>query len=140
MDKAKAAEKLNAAAEIAAQTATKRLPEFTVVQKWLDNEAEIKLKKALEDTMKAISALRDFGLNFLGNAEVDLVMAYVSGYFLYVIICEVKRADTYPWQTECGLPNKQAVNKAEIQLTKDQCPAGRVFQYRVGLGIGQNTG
>ena len=25
-------------------------------------------------------------------------------------------------------------------LTSDQCPAGRVFQYRVGSGIGQNTG
>ena len=107
MEKAKAAEKLNAAAKIAAQTATKRLPEFTVVQKWLDNEAEIKLKKALEDTMKAISALRDFGLNFLGNAEVDLVMAYVSGYFLHVIICEVKRADTYPW----GMANRMWTSK-----------------------------
>ena len=34
-------------------------------------------------------------------------------------ICEVKRADTYPWQTKNSLPNKQAVNKAENQLTKD---------------------
>ena len=24
--------------------------------------------------------------------------------------------------------------------TEEQCPAGRVFQYRVGSGIGQNTG
>ena len=27
-----------------------------------------------------------------------------------------------------------------IFLTALQCPAGRVFQYRVGSGIGQNTG
>ena len=52
IDKAKAAQKSNAAAEIAAQAVAKRLPEFTAVQKWLDNEAEIKLKKALEDMMK----------------------------------------------------------------------------------------
>ena len=25
-------------------------------------------------------------------------------------------------------------------MTDKQCPAGRVFQYRVGSGIGQNTG
>ena len=54
MDKAKAAEKSNAAAGIAAQAVAKRLPEFTAVQKWLDNEAEIKLKKALEDMMKKL--------------------------------------------------------------------------------------
>ena len=75
-EKARAAKKSNTAAKIAAQAVAKRLPEFTAVQKWLDNEAEIKLKKALEDMMKkleipalilrslslkAISALRDFG-------------------------------------------------------------------------------
>ena len=83
MEKAKAAEKSNTATENAAQAMAKRLPEFTAVQKWLDNEAEIKLKKALERMMtkleipalilrsisvKAISALRDLGLNLLGDA------------------------------------------------------------------------
>ena len=133
-EKAKTAGKSKAGAESAAQTMAKKLPEFTAVQKWQDNEAEIKLKKALEKMMtnqeipaliirsislKAISALKDFGLNLSGDAEIDLVMAYVSGDFLHVNIFEVKRSDTNPWQTGCSLPNKQAVNKAEIQLTKD---------------------
>ena len=94
---------------------------LTAVQKWLDNEAEINLKKALEKMMtkleipalifrslslKAISALKDFGLNLSGDAEIDLVVAYVSGDYLHVVICEVKRADTHPWQKDCSLPNR----------------------------------
>ena len=35
----------------AAQALAKKLPEFTAVQKWLDNEAEIKLKRVLEQIM-----------------------------------------------------------------------------------------
>ena len=112
-DMAKAKGKSNTAAEGAAQAMAKKLPEFTAVQKWLDNEAEIKLKKSLERMMtkleipalilrsisvKAISALRDLGLNLPGDAEIDLVLAYVSGDFLHVVVCEVKRAATYPWQ------------------------------------------
>ena len=112
----------------------RKLPEFTAVQKWLDIKAEIKLKKAFEQMMtdleipalvirsvdlKAISALNDLGLKLSLDAEIDLVLVYVSGDFLHVIVCEVKRADIYPWQTECGGRNKQAVNKAENQLTKD---------------------
>ena len=31
----------------------------------------------------------------------------------------MKRFDTYPWQKKCPLPNKQAVSKAEVQLSKD---------------------
>ena len=73
---------------------TMKLPELTAVQKWLDSEAEIKLKKALEKIMtslkipaliirsmslKAISALKDLGLKLSGDAEIDLIMAYVSG-------------------------------------------------------------
>ena len=126
--------KSKANAEGIAQAIAKKLPEFTAVQKWLDNEAEIKLKKSLEHMMaklkipalilrsislKAISDLKDLGLQLSGNAEIDLVMAFVSGDFLHIVICEVKRADTYPWQTKNSLPNKQAVNKAENQLTKD---------------------
>ena len=133
-DKTKTAGKNLSAAENSAQAIAKKLPEFTAVQKWLDNEAEIKLKKSLERMMtrleipalilrsisvKALSALRDLGLKVSGDAEIDLVMAYVSGSILHVVICEVKRADTYPWQKECSLPNRQAVNKAENQLTKD---------------------
>ena len=79
------------------------MPEMLAVQKWLDNNAEIRLKKAIEQMMrnqrilaliirslslKTISALKDLGLS--GDAEVDLVMAYVSGDFLHVVICEVK--------------------------------------------------
>ena len=36
-----------------------------------------------------------------------------------MVIFEVKRSDAAPWQTKCSLPNKQAVKKAENQLTKD---------------------
>ena len=53
------------------------------------------------------------------DGEIDLVMAYLSGDFLHVNVYEVKRSDTYPWETKSRPPNKQAVNKAEIQLTKD---------------------
>ena len=134
IDKAMSAGKSKAAAENAAQVVAKKLPESTAVQKWLDNKAEIKLKKALEKMMtkleipalifrslslKAISALKDFGLTLSGDAEIDLVVAYVSGDYLHLVICEVKRADTYPWQKDCSLPNGQAVKKAENQLTKD---------------------
>ena len=132
--KAKSAGKSKAGAENVAQTMAKKLTEFTAVQKWLDNEAEIKLKRALKNMMtdleipaliirsinlKAISALKDLGLKISGDAEIDLMMAFVSGDFLHVVICEVKRADTYPWQTMSLIPNKQAVNKVENQLTKD---------------------
>ena len=131
-EKARAAGKSEVNSESAAELKAKKLPEFSAVQKWLDNEAEIKLKKALEKmttglevpaliirslNLKAISALRDLGIKLQGDAEIDLVMAFVSGDFLHVVVFEVKRADTYPWQTECPLPNKQAVNKAENQLT-----------------------
>ena len=133
-EKAKSAGKSKAGAENAAQAMAKKLPELTAVQKWLDNEAEIKLKKGLEKMMKslkipaliirsmslkAISALKDLGLKLSGDAEIDLMMAYVSGDFLHVVIFEVKRSDAAPWQTKGAKPNKQAVNKAEIQLTKD---------------------
>ena len=89
-----------------------KLPEFNAVQKWLDNHAEIKLKTALEKMMvnlempaliirsidtRQISALQDLGLDIpIGDGEVDVMMAFVSGDLLHVIIFEVKRADTYP--------------------------------------------
>merc|ERR1712020_477011 len=96
--------------------------------------AEIKLKRALEKMMvgrkipallirsvnlKQLSALNDLGLKLPGDAEIDLVMAYISGDFLHVHIFEVKRSDTFPWDTKPRPPNKQAVNKAENQLTRD---------------------
>ena len=111
-----------------------KLPQFLAVKAWQDTNAEIKLKKAVEKMMeeqkiptlllrsvnvKAISALKDLGLKLSGDAEIDLMMAFVSGDFLHIVIFEVKRADTYPWQTKSVNPNKQAVNKAESQLTKD---------------------
>ena len=70
-------------------------------------------------SLKAISALRDLGLNFSTDIEIDLVLAIVSGDFLHVVACAVKRVDSYPWQKESSLPNRQAVNKAENRLTKD---------------------
>ena len=95
-----------------------------------DVEAEIQLKKALEDmmdglripcliirsvTLKAINTLRNLGLNIpAGDGEINLIMAYVFGDFLHIVIFE-----TYPWQTECVPLNKQAVDKAEKQLSKD---------------------
>ena len=106
---------------------TKRLPEFPAVQKWLENEAEIDLKKALVEMMtglkipalviryvhlNALSALKDLGLKVSRGVAIDLAMAYVSGESLHVVILEVKRADTYPWRSVSSLPNKQAVNKA----------------------------
>ena len=121
-------------AEREAAAEAMKLPQFQAVNAWQDVKAEIKLKKALEKMMtrlrfptlivrslnlKAISALKDLGLKLSGDAEIDLLMAIASGDLLHVDIFEVKRADTFPWQTKCAPPNKQAVNKAENQLTKD---------------------
>ena len=107
--KAKAAGKSKAGAEREAELKAKKMPELMAVQKWLDNNAEIRLKKAIEQLMrnqkipaliirslslKAISALKDLGLKLSGDAEIDLMMAYVSGDFLHVVIFEVKRSDT----------------------------------------------
>merc|ERR1712051_420704 len=115
----------------------KRLPEFIAVQQWQDVDVEIKLKRALEKMMKAkkipalvirslemnkISALTYLGIDLEKpekGGEIDLVMAYVSGDGVDVVVFEVKRADTFPWKADEALPNRQAVNKAEIQLTKD---------------------
>merc|ERR1719158_1500781 len=70
--------------------------------------------------MDNISAWKALGINIpAGNGEIDLVMAYSSGDILHVDVFEVKRADTFPWKANDACPNKQAVNKAEIQLTKD---------------------
>ena len=133
-EKAKATGKSKAGAENAAQAMAKKLPEFKAVQKWLDTEAEIKLKLAIEKiatdlkipsliirslSLKAISALTDLGLKLPRDAEIDLLLAYVSGDLLHVAIFEVKRSDTSPWQAKCVPPNMQAVKKAENQLTKD---------------------
>ena len=133
-EKAKAAGKSNAECERLAAAASYKLPLLSALKAWQDVEVEIKLKKAVKDMMsdlkiptliirslnlKAISALKDLGLKLSGDAEIDLLLAYVSGDFLHVVIFEVKRADFYPWQTICPLPNKQAVNNAENQLTKD---------------------
>ena len=133
-ERARAAGKSEVDAERIAQAVARNLPELTAVQRWQDSEAEIKLKRAIEKitsdqkipaviirsvNLKALSALKDLGLNLSGDAEIDLMMAYASGNFLHVVVFEVKRPDTYPWQTKSPTPTKQAVNKAEIQLTKD---------------------
>ena len=132
--KAKVGGKSESEAEKKAFSEAIKLPQFQAVKAWQDTLAEIKLKKALEKMMvglkipallirsvnlKQISALNDLGFNLPGDAEIDLMMAYVSGDFLHVNVYEVKRSDTYPWRTQSRPPNKQAVNKAENQLTKD---------------------
>ena len=53
-EEAKAAGKSEFEAEKAAQFMATKLPEFNAVQKWLDVNVEIKLKKALEKMMKAL--------------------------------------------------------------------------------------
>ncbi len=100
----------------------------------MDSVAEIKLKKAIERMMvglkvpallirsinlKQISVLKNLGLKWSGEGEIDLMLAYVSGDFLHIVVYEVKRSQTLPWQNEAKPPNKQAVNKAETQLYKD---------------------
>ena len=132
--KAKDSEEPEFEAEKKAFAAATKLPQFRAVKAWLDTKAEIKLKKALERMMvglkiptvlirsinlKQISALNDLGLKLPGDAEIDLVMVYSSGDFIHVRVFEVKRNDTFPWDTKSRPPNKQAVNKAENQLTKD---------------------
>ena len=133
-ERVKASGKSNTTAEINAQAWATKLPEFLALQQWLDIQAEIKVKKALEQMMvnmktpaliirslslRAVSALKDLGLRLSGEAEIDLVLAFVSGVFLHVVIFEVKRADTYPLSRSRAAPSRQAVNKAELQLTKD---------------------
>ena len=83
----------NTNADRSAQIMALKLPEFTAVQRWLDNQAEIKVKKALVELMtglgiptviirsvslRTISALNDFGIELKGDGEIDLVLAFVS--------------------------------------------------------------
>ena len=131
-EKAKTAGESEAESEKRASTEAYHLPLFKAVKAWQDIEAEIKLKRALQDMMeglkisaliirsvnlKAIFALKNLGLKIPdGSGEIDVIMAYTSGDFLHVDIFEVKRADTYPWQKQSMPLNKQAVDKAEEQL------------------------
>merc|ERR1712020_547138 len=95
--------------------------------------AEIKLKRALEKMMvgrkipallirsvnlKQISALNDLGLKLPGDAEIDLVMAFLSGNFLHVHIFEVKRSDTFPWDTKSRQASSSH-NKNSLVLVSD---------------------
>jgi hypothetical protein len=133
-EKTRAAGKSATAAESEAKVQALKLPQFQALKTWQDTNAEINLKRAMEKmarqlkipaliirsiNLKAVSALKDLGLNISGDAEIDLIMAYISGDFLQIVLAEIKRSDRYPWQHKCGPPNKQAVNKAENQLTKD---------------------
>ena len=122
-------------AESKARSKAFHLPQFKAVRAWQDVEAEIKVKRSLEDllgakkipslvirsvSLKGLFALRSLGLDIpCGDAELDLLLAFVIGDILHVTIIEVKRADTYPWLSECMPLNKQAVDKAEKQLNKD---------------------
>ena len=141
----------DAKAEREAISEATRLPQFQALKTWQDINAEITLKQAIKEMvagfnmpallvrsvdLKAMSALKDLGLKLSGDAEIDLVLAFATGDFLNVVICEVKRADTYPWKTECSLPNKRAVNKAEIQLTKD---FGNLKAILTGISPGNIT-
>ena len=122
-------------AEAAAQAEARQLPQFQAVNMWQDIEAEIKVKLAVEKMMrslkipalvirsvnlKAISPLRSLGIKVPDKGgEIDIILAYVSGEYLHIVLFEVKRCDTYPWQDTAQVPSNQAVNKAENQLTKD---------------------
>ena len=132
--KAKHSGKPEFEAEKEASAAATKLPQYQAVRAWQDRRAEITLKKALEEMMvslgiptvlirsinlKKMSALKDLGLRLPAEAEIDVVMAYSSGDLLYVIVCEVKRKSTSPWDNRPAPPTKQSVNKAEDQLTKD---------------------
>ena len=90
------------------------MPALMAVQKLLDNYAEISLKKAIENMMrnlkipvlifrssnlKAISALKDLGLKLPVDAEIDLMMAFVSGDFLPVREgFKNPRHGNFPWR------------------------------------------
>ena len=133
-EKAKAAGVSESEAEKRAFYEATQLPQFLAVTVWQDILAEIKLKSALEKMMatlkvpaiiirsvdlKKMSALNDLGLKLPGDAEIDIVLAYVSGDVLHVVIFEVKRRQTYPWQTVSRPPTSKAAIKAEKQLKKD---------------------
>ena len=111
-----------------------QLPQFKAVNVWLDINAEIRVKRELEAMMKELkipaviirsidmkelSTLKDLGLQIPKHGEIDLIMAYASGDTLRVVIFEVKRGDTYPWQTKPSLVSQKAINKAENQLVND---------------------
>ena len=100
-ENSEAAGKSAAVAEREAEAVAMKLPEFNAVQKWLDNVVEIKLKERLIQMMtknkipalvirsvnlKALSSLNDLGLEIPDAAEVDLLMAYVTGHLLHVVI------------------------------------------------------
>ena len=132
----KAKGKSESQAEGAAVAQALKMPEFQAVNMWQDIEAEIKVKVAVERMMKslsipalvirsvdfkAISPLKDLGIAVPDKGgEIDIILAYVSGEHLQIVVFEVKRTDTYPWEEDGSpVPNRQAVNKAENQLSKD---------------------
>ena len=96
----------------------KSKPEWKVIEESLMTRLNIPTL-IISVNLGSLSALKDLGIKLPGNAEIDLIMAYVSDELLHVVVFEVKRADTNPWQAKPSLPNKPAVNKAENQLTKD---------------------
>ena len=50
---------------------------------------------------------------------------------------EIELNPTYQWGEKSQKPSE---NTTFLFWPYNQCPTGRVFQYRVGSGIGQNTG
>ena len=133
-EKARFEGKSECEAEEKASAVATKLQEFKALNTWEDINAEIKLKNAIERMMislkiptllirsinlKQISALNELGLPLPGDAEIDLIMAYPAGDFLHIVVFEVKRRKTYPWEARPRPPAKQAVDKAENQLTKD---------------------
>merc|ERR1712115_326559 len=123
------------------------MDKYKALQRWKDLRGEITTKSAMEDLLKRlnipglvvrsvekekftnqkeepalrnIDALRALGLNLSdGTIEIDLLMAYVVQGVLRIILCEVKRPDTGPWDSRDKEPDQQNVNKALLQLEKD---------------------
>ena len=100
-------------------------------------EAEIKLKRALENMMshlempaliirsvslKALSALKDFGIILPKDAEIDLVLAFVSGDVLHVVICSGDKEKLVTAKHEYNLESidKKIVQKEFVMASPQQ--------------------
>ena len=136
--------KLNGKTDDEAKNEIFKLPEYLALKSWLDQKAEVKVKEAVEKEARrqklkfAIfrslqkeqivnekqaprlgnhTALKEIGLNIPDkSSETDILFAYADGDHVHIVLIEVKRQDTPPWNPEGLAPSKSNVRKAVSQL------------------------
>ena len=129
-----------------AQTVILKLPEYNALKFWLDQKSELDVKEAVERGARGVklqfavyrslvkeeiinekqgprlgnkTALKELGLDIPDeDIETDLLFAFIKDTLLHIVLIEVKRSDTPPWNQGSQAPNKDNVNKAANQLER----------------------